>query len=116
MSNSQIILIQALFRLIELVDDKIIIDNIDISTIGLHDLRSCLSIIPEDPNLFEGTIRGKLDPLHEHSDQEIWRALEKSQLGDFVCRKEKKLDTPVLENGDNWSVGSNNLFPWAGLY
>ncbi|KAF5946613.1 hypothetical protein HYC85_016841 [Camellia sinensis] len=53
-----------------------------------------LSIIPQDPNLFDGTIRGNLDPLHEHSDQEIWQALEKSQLGDIVRRKEKKLDTP----------------------
>ncbi|KAL7198496.1 hypothetical protein ACSBR2_020896 [Camellia fascicularis] len=102
-------LIQALFRLIEPVDGRIIIDNIDISTIGLHDLRSRLSIIPQDPNLFEGTIRGNLDPLHEHSDQEIWQALEKSQLGDIVRQKEKKLDTPVLENGDNWSVGQRQL-------
>ncbi|CAA2998140.1 ABC transporter C family member 5 [Olea europaea subsp. europaea] len=102
-------LIQALFRLIEPADGRIIIDNIDISMVGLHDLRSRLSIIPQDPTLFEGTIRGNLDPLEEHSDQEIWQALDKSQLGEMVRQKEQKLDTPVLENGDNWSVGQRQL-------
>ncbi|KAK1428445.1 hypothetical protein QVD17_17279 [Tagetes erecta] len=102
-------LIQALFRLIEPESGRIIIDNIDISSIGLHDLRSRLSIIPQDPTLFEGTIRGNLDPLEEHSDQEIWEALDKSQLGDTVREKEQRLDAPVLENGDNWSVGQRQL-------
>ncbi|KAH7836915.1 hypothetical protein Vadar_007361 [Vaccinium darrowii] len=102
-------LIQALFRLIEPAAGNITIDNIDISTIGLHDLRSRLSIIPQDPTLFEGTIRCNLDPLQEHSDQEIWQALDKSQLGEVVRQKEQKLDTPVSENGDNWSVGQRQL-------
>ncbi|GMJ00761.1 Arabidopsis thaliana ATP-binding cassette C5, multidrug resistance-associated protein 5 [Hibiscus trionum] len=102
-------LIQALFRLIEPAGGKIIIDNIDISTIGLHDLRSRLSIIPQDPTLFEGTIRCNLDPLEEHSDHDIWEALEKSQLGDIVREKDQKLDALVTENGDNWSVGQRQL-------
>lgn len=102
-------LIQALFRLIEPVSGKIIIDNIDISTIGLHDLRSRLGIIPQEPTLFEGTIRNNLDPLDEHSDQDIWKALDKSQLGDIVREKELRLETPVTENGDNWSVGQRQL-------
>ncbi|CAN1270113.1 ABC transporter C family member 5 [Linum perenne] len=102
-------LIQALFRLIEPSGGRIIIDNIDISTIGLHDLRSRLSIIPQDPTLFEGTIRGNLDPLEEHTDQEIWQALDKSQLGDVIREKDEKLYAPVLENGDNWSVGQRQL-------
>ncbi|KAI0500454.1 hypothetical protein KFK09_018666 [Dendrobium nobile] len=102
-------LIQALFRLVEPVHGKIVIDDIDISTIGLHDLRSRLGIIPQDPTLFEGTIRGNLDPLEEHSDYEIWQALDKCQLGEVIRLKEQKLDSPVLENGENWSVGQRQL-------
>ncbi|KAK7245309.1 hypothetical protein RIF29_40148 [Crotalaria pallida] len=102
-------LIQALFRVIEPSSGSILIDNINISDIGLHDLRSHLSIIPQDPTLFEGTIRGNLDPLEEHSDKEIWEALDKSQLGEIIREKGQQLDTPVLENGDNWSVGQRQL-------
>ncbi|KAL6208860.1 hypothetical protein ACLB2K_019804 [Fragaria x ananassa] len=102
-------LIQALFRLIEPAGGRILIDKIDISTLGLHDLRSRLSIIPQDPTLFEGTIRQNLDPLQEHSDHDVWQALDKSQLGEVIRKTEHKLDSPVLENGDNWSVGQRQL-------
>ena len=65
-------LIQALFRIVEPAVGQIIIDGINISLIGLHDLRSRLSIIPQEPTMFEGTIRSNLDPLDEHTDGQIW--------------------------------------------
>ncbi|XVE90824.1 hypothetical protein DITRI_Ditri20bG0107100 [Diplodiscus trichospermus] len=103
-------LIQALFRIVEPGEGSIIIDNVDISKIGLHDLRSRLSIIPQDPTMFEGTVRGNLDPLMQYSDSEVWEALNKCQLGDLVRAKEEKLDATVNENGENWSVGQRQLF------
>ena len=65
-------LIQALFRIIEPAAGQIMLDGINISSIGLHDLRSRLSIIPQDPTMFEGTVRSNLDPLEEYSDEQIW--------------------------------------------
>lgn len=103
-------LIQAIFRIVEPREGCIMIDNVDICEIGLHDLRSRLSIIPQDPALFEGTVRGNLDPLEQYSDNEVWEALDKCQLGHLVRAKEEKLDSPVVENGDNWSAGQRQLF------
>ncbi|XP_022745998.1 putative ABC transporter C family member 15 isoform X1 [Durio zibethinus] len=103
-------LIQAIFRIVEPREGSIIIDNVDICKIGLHDLRSRLSIIPQDPTMFEGTVRGNLDPLVQYSDNEVWEALNKCQLGELVRTKEEKLDATVVENGENWSVGQRQLF------
>lgn len=102
-------LIQTLFRIVEPTSGVISIDSLNISSIGLHDLRSRLSIIPQDPTMFEGTIRSNLDPLGEYTDAHIWEALDKCQLGDEVRKKEGKLDSPVSENGENWSVGQRQL-------
>ncbi|KAM3328985.1 hypothetical protein ACQJBY_026205 [Aegilops geniculata] len=102
-------LIQALFRIVEPTVGQILVDSVDICTIGLHDLRSRLSIIPQDPTMFEGTVRSNLDPLNEYNDDQIWEALDNCQLGDEVRKKELKLDSPVIENGENWSVGQRQL-------
>ncbi|XP_043705047.1 ABC transporter C family member 3-like [Telopea speciosissima] len=102
-------LVQALFRMLEPATGQILIDGINISKIGLHDLRSRLSIIPQDPIMFEGTLRNNLDPLEEYTDEQIWEALDRCQLGDEVRKKEGKLDFRVTENGENWSMGQRQL-------
>ncbi|XP_061347250.1 ABC transporter C family member 4-like [Gastrolobium bilobum] len=102
-------LIQVFFRLVEPTGGKIIIDGIDISALGLHDLRSRFGIIPQEPVLFEGTVRSNIDPTGQYTDEEIWKSLERCQLKDAVATKPEKLDSSVVDNGDNWSVGQRQL-------
>ncbi|RDX92677.1 ABC transporter C family member 10, partial [Mucuna pruriens] len=103
-------LIGSLFRLVEPAGGKIVVDGIDISSIGLHDLRSHFGVIPQDPTLFNGTVRYNLDPLSQHSDQEIWEVLGKCQLQEVVREKEEGLNSSVVEDGSNWSMGQRQLF------
>ncbi|KAB2037727.1 hypothetical protein ES319_D03G096800v1 [Gossypium barbadense] len=102
--------ISALFRLVEPADGEIIIDNLDICTIGLHDLRSHLGIIPQDPTLFGGSVRYNIDPLEQHTDNEIWEVLEKCQLREAVQAKEGGLNSTVVQDGLNWSMEQRQLF------
>ncbi|GMJ04421.1 multidrug resistance-associated protein 14, ATP-binding cassette C10 [Hibiscus trionum] len=102
--------ISALFRLVEPVDGEIIIDNLNICEIGLHDLRSHLGIIPQDPTLFGGSVRYNIDPLEQHTDSEIWEVLEKCQLREAVQAKEGGLNSIVVQDGSNWSTGQRQLF------
>ncbi|GFS29526.1 multidrug resistance-associated protein 9 [Actinidia rufa] len=102
-------LIQALFRVVEPSEGQILIDGIDITVIGLQDLRSRLSIIPQDPTLFQGTMRSNLDPLQQYTDQEIWEVMDKCHLADIVRKDQRLLDMPVAEDGENWSMGQRQL-------
>ncbi|CAH1263046.1 ABCC5 [Branchiostoma lanceolatum] len=103
----------ALFRLVEPADGVISIDGVDISKIGLHSLRSKLSIIPQDPVLFVGTVRYNLDPFNQYSDNQLWQALERSYMKDRISALEKQLEAPVIENGENFSVGERQLMCMA---
>ncbi|CAN6882929.1 unnamed protein product [Brassica oleracea] len=102
-------LIQVLFRLVEPSGGRIIIDGIDICNLGLHDLRSRFGIIPQEPVLFEGTVRSNIDPTDQYSDEEIWKSLERCQLKDVVATKPEELDSLVVDSGENWSVGQRQL-------
>uniref|UniRef100_A0A671THE4 ATP-binding cassette sub-family C member 5 n=1 Tax=Sparus aurata TaxID=8175 RepID=A0A671THE4_SPAAU len=99
----------ALFRLVESCGGSILIDGVDISDIGLADLRSKLSIIPQDPVLFSGTVRFNVDPFTQYSEEQIWDALERSHMKDCVSQLPLKLESEVVENGENFSVGERQL-------
>ncbi|KAF9194402.1 Canalicular multispecific organic anion transporter 2 [Haplosporangium sp. Z 11] len=88
---------------------RIEIDGVDISTVGLQKLRLHLSIIPQDPTLFAGTVRDNLDPFHELEDAELWQALERSHLKDYIATLPGGLHFEVTQNGDNFSVGQRSL-------
>ena len=99
----------ALFRLVEAAQGNIRIDGKKISDLGLHDLRSKLTIIPQDPVLFSGSLRMNLDPFNSYSDQEVWAALEQAHLKQFVTELEAGLDHEVQEGGENLSLGQKQL-------
>jgi ATP-binding cassette subfamily C (CFTR/MRP) protein 1 len=100
----------ALFRIIEPTAGEIIIDGHNICKLGLHALRSKLTIIPQDPVLFSGDLRFNLDPTGENTDADLWRALELSHLKEHIdSNLEGGLDHIVTEGGSNFSVGQRQL-------
>ncbi|PGH07414.1 hypothetical protein AJ80_07999 [Polytolypa hystricis UAMH7299] len=106
-------LTMALFRIIEAAGGNISIDGLNISTIGLLDLRGRLAIIPQDAALFEGTVRDNLDPRHAHDDTELWSVLGHARLKDYVSSLPGQLDAQVHEGGSNLSQGQRQLISLA---
>ncbi|KAH9043416.1 ABC transporter [Lactarius hengduanensis] len=127
----------ALFRIVELVSGSINIDGVDISKLGLNDVRNAISIIPQDPTLFSGSLRSNLDPFGHYDDARLWDALRRSYLVEEakpispvlseVDGEEEQLgtgsttpnaprftlDSPIEEEGSNLSIGQRSLVSLA---
>lgn len=113
-------LLVSLFRMVELTEGSIFIDGVDISEIGLHDLRSRMAIVPQDPVLFNGTIRSNLDPVGIYNDTQLWDALHRVQMKTVVDDISGAVDSDgwgldllVHEKGSNFSAGERQLLALA---
>ncbi|XP_007443149.2 multidrug resistance-associated protein 1 [Python bivittatus] len=98
-----------LFRIKEAVEGEILIDGVNIAQIGLHDLRFKITIIPQDPILFSGSLRMNLDPFDQYTDEDVWTSLELAHLKTFVSSLPDKLHHECSEGGENLSVGQRQL-------
>jgi ATP-binding cassette subfamily C (CFTR/MRP) protein 1 len=98
-----------LFRILEAIEGRIMIDDVDISTIGLQKLRSSLTIIPQDPAIMEGTLRYNIDPLNRNTDSEILNVMRKIGFDYILKRSEQGLNQEIAEGGSNLSVGEKQL-------
>uniref|UniRef100_K1QJA3 Multidrug resistance-associated protein 1 n=1 Tax=Magallana gigas TaxID=29159 RepID=K1QJA3_MAGGI len=102
-------LAMALFRLIEPVSGNIEVDGENLTVLGLHDCRSKLTILPQDPVLFSGSLRMNIDPLNQFKDEQIWSAIEHAHLKSFVQSLPSGLEFECGEGGGNISAGQKQL-------
>ncbi|KAJ3224501.1 hypothetical protein HK099_008369 [Clydaea vesicula] len=100
----------SLMRMTELAEGQIYVDGIDISSIGLKDLRSRIAVIPQEPVLLTGTIRSNLDPFGKCSDEQVWKSLHGVHLATKIKEMPAKLDTSVIENGKAFTIAERQLF------
>ncbi|XP_038050112.1 ATP-binding cassette sub-family C member 9-like isoform X2 [Patiria miniata] len=106
----------ALLRIVDTFRGRILIDDIDIASVPLTTLRRRLAMIPQDPVLFDGTIRMNLDPEDRKTEKELWDALETAQLKELVMSMEEGIDSQVSEGGENFSIGQRQLFCLARAF
>mmetsp|Transcript_7887 Transcript_7887/g.22525 ORF Transcript_7887/g.22525 Transcript_7887/m.22525 type:complete len:1670 (-) Transcript_7887:66-5075(-) len=106
-------LINTLFRLMELDEGKITVDNIDIKGIGLRQLRQAISLIPQVPALFTGTLRFNLDPFSQYTDAQMWQAVKRAHLHQVVASNPAGLDMQLREGGSPFSMGQKQLVALA---
>ncbi|KAL7520054.1 hypothetical protein ACHAWX_004806 [Stephanocyclus meneghinianus] len=103
-------LVQSLLRLLEAEHGQILVDGVDISKMGLHKLRRGISVIPQSPILYGGcTLRDNLDPFHNHSDEEVIKALASVHMLEAVSSLPLELETVMADGGLNFSVGQRQL-------
>jgi ABC-type multidrug transport system fused ATPase/permease subunit len=106
-------LLQALLRLNIITSGDIIVDGKSLLKMSLEEARTLVSMIPQDPHLFSGTVRFNLDPFNHHSDQEIWSALKDAQIHEYFSTSQLGLSSVVEEGGKNFSVGQRQLLSLA---
>lgn len=106
-------LLLALLRLNIISNGDIKLDEQSLLEADLETARSMISVIPQDPHLFSGTVRFNLDPFSIYTDEEIWSALEDAQIKDAITSNGLGLSAPVEENGRNFSVGQRQLLSLA---
>ncbi|KAI9339681.1 P-loop containing nucleoside triphosphate hydrolase protein [Obelidium mucronatum] len=99
----------ALFRIMEPSSGTIVLDGVDITKIGLYNLRSKMTIIPQDPFVFNGSVRENLDPFQKASDDELWEALDAANMKSVIAEMDGKLDAQIQQGGENLSCGQRQL-------
>lgn len=98
-----------MFRLVEIEDGQILIDDVDIRSVGLHLLRKSIAYISQTPFLLQGTIRENVDPFTEKTDEEVWTVLEEVKLHEHIKKMKEGLQTVVSESNNLFSVGQKQL-------
>jgi len=102
-------LILCVFRLLEPSAGRILLDSVDIATLGLDRIRRAIAVVPQDPILFNGSLRFNMDPFDEYQDGDIWKALQACGMEDTVQSYSEGLGATVVEGGGNFSVGERQL-------
>ena len=101
-----------IFRLTE-PEGTVLLEGLPTDDMGLHKLRQNISIIPQDPLLFAGTLRKNLDPFDDYVDAEIWAALKNVRCDEMIAVRESGLEAKIEDGGANLSVGERQLLCFA---